>query len=82
MNHGKINKKYYRGKKDTDDVRENNQVLQLAYNYFQGHRSRSSYMVAMKHHTAKLAHNLGFTLQEIAKIINVSHHISTTNWIS
>lgn len=75
VNHGVINYKLY-GKTDPDAVRENNPVLQIAGTYFAGYRHRSTHMVAMKYHTAKLAFAAGYNLREIAELINVTNHSS------
>ena len=75
VNHGVINYKLY-GKTDPDAVRQNNPVLQIAGSYFAAYKHRSTHMVAMKHHTAKLAFAAGYNLREIAEVINVTNHAS------
>ncbi len=73
MNHGRVNLTMY-GKPNKDSIKHNNTTLGLAYIYFHGYKNRSTYMVAMKHHTAKLANDLGWTLQEIADLLNLKNH--------
>lgn len=75
VNHGLINYKVY-GKADNDAIKRNNPVLRLAGIYFAAYRHRSTHMVAMKHHTAKLANEAGYNLREIAELINVTNHSS------
>lgn len=74
MNHGRLNQKYYKKSSDDDAIRKNHSTLQLAYIYFNAYKNRSTYMVAMKYHTAKIANSMNWTLQEIAELINVKNH--------
>lgn len=73
VNHGVINYKVY-GKANEEAVKHNNPTLKLAHKYFNEYKNRSTYIVAMKYHTAKIAHSLGWTLVEIAELINVKNH--------
>jgi hypothetical protein len=79
MNHGKINQKYYKIHSGADAIKRNNPVLQIAYIYFHAYKNRSTYMVAMKYHTAKIANKLGYTLQEVADLINVKNHATVNH---
>ena len=73
VNHGKINTLVY-GRATKDTIKHSNSTLSIANEYFNAYKNRSTYMVAMKHHTAKIANSLGWTLQEIAELINVKNH--------
>jgi hypothetical protein len=78
VNHGKINYKIY-GKADKDTVKKNNPILRIAGIYFAAYRHRSTHMVAMKYHTAKLANGVRYNLREIAELINVTNHSSVNH---
>ena len=73
VNHGRINYKIY-GKPNKDSIKHSSSTLAIAYKYFQGYKNRSTYMVAMKYHTATIANDLGWTLQEIADLLNLKNH--------
>lgn len=78
VNHGKLNEILY-GKPNLDSIKHNNSTLAIAHNYFHAYKHRSTYMVAMKYHTAKIANDLNWTMQEIANLLNLKNHATVNH---
>jgi hypothetical protein len=77
MNHGLINDKLY-GRKGP---RIGDEILESAKEYFAVYSGRQRYLVAMKHHTAQIAHKAGYSLNDICKILNIKNHASAFHLI-
>tara|TARA_R110001592_G_scaffold125249_3_gene334805 strand:- start:12490 stop:12909 length:420 start_codon:yes stop_codon:yes gene_type:complete len=78
MNHGVINKNYYKGKENNNKLLVKYPILNTFKNYFSNHKSRDRYYVAMKYHAIQQIKLIApeITWQYLGEIMGGMHHAS------
>ena len=84
MNHGLLNKLYYKKLPKTANIFETTPDLYSLYIYFNEVNIKDQYYVAMKYHAIKLAKRIypEITLKQLAELVNLKNHASVLHYMN
>jgi hypothetical protein len=75
MNHGLLNKAYYKhcvNNFDQEIIKNSEYITELS-DYFKAVRRRDKYYIAMKFHAIELLRKLKYTTTEVGNLLNLDH---------